>query len=197
MTFDQSIKTILLILVIILILGNLALAAPMPTGHIPIIFNSRIANTTNTATNNTNVPVTNTNTNTLANSSTNTLNTASNSASNSGASSNQSQSATGGNATSIGGDGAGNNNSQITTDNECVASIIKGIPCVVPQRTYDPAPGVEVRDGVVYVNGVSTTCDQQQRAGLPKCYTESSPPNPHQADGLVWSGRIIGEDDGN
>lgn len=33
------------------------------------------------------------------------------------------------------------------------------------------APGVETRDGQVFVDGVSKSCDNAQRAGLPKCFT--------------------------
>lgn len=41
---------------------------------------------------------------------------------------------------------------------------------VVMPRVYSVAPGVEVRDGAVYVDGAQRSCDQDRRGGLPKCW---------------------------
>lgn len=42
---------------------------------------------------------------------------------------------------------------------------------VVKPTIKDLAPGVESIDGVIKVDGHQSTCDNQQRAGLPKCFT--------------------------
>ncbi len=42
---------------------------------------------------------------------------------------------------------------------------------VVEPSIQNPAPGIQVRDGQTFVEGISKSCDQSGRAGLPKCFT--------------------------
>lgn len=57
-------------------------------------------------------------------------------------------------------------------DNHIVVGGGKDSPTlfIVKPDVVDLAAGVQMRDGQTFVDGHSSTCDQDQRGGLPKCW---------------------------